>query len=149
MLVPICIFYWQTQCGCYPSNELDNRVLLVLPNSVSMFHFLIQLLYFLLPGQTDNRYVWQHVKGKLSKMLFNVKGFWWWYIIIVTNILDTVHHIWPKIPQAGSASICRWNGEGENLLLLHVTQRWSQSLQTKQNLGNVYKLAMSQIISER
>jgi len=69
------------------------------------------------------------------------------YIIIVTKILDTVHHIGPKIPQAGSASIYRWNGEGENLL--HVAQRWSQSLHTKQNLDNVHKLAMSHTISEK
>jgi len=30
--------------------------------------------------------------------------------------MDTVHHLWPKIAEAGFASICRWNGERENLL---------------------------------
>lgn len=65
-------------------------------------------------------------------------------IIVLTKIMDTVHHLWPKIPQAGFASICRWTYSTGP-----VTHSWVQLPHTEQNLDNVYKLVISQIISER
>lgn len=82
-------------------------------------------------------------------MLYNVKGFWWWYI---KNCDQNFGHCPSYMAKNPIGWIClhlqmKWGGE--NLLLLHVTQRWSQSLHTKQNLDNVHKLSMSHITSER
>jgi len=147
MLVPICIYYWQTQRRCYPCNKLGNKVLLVLPNSVSMFHF-ISLYTFstsfcqdrLITNVCDNFRKLATCGGKtVNNNVIHCQRI---LMMVYRNCVQHFGHCPSYMAKNPTGWIClhlqmKWGG---NLLLLHITQRWSQSLHTKQNLDNIYKL---------